>query len=196
MLNESKQIFNITKENTLNLIKKLNKEITCETKEHNSGIYMIYIDDFSDDKIIPIYVGKAVDIQRRYEEHYKEILSLNRLKYNVYSIYNDIGLYDGAFKSCKIFKYMVERNLSLKNYHLIVLELCDKENLEEKEQYYIELLKSEYFGFNQLNAKTLWIPYSIACIKTKDSNFALKYIKCVQENCKNIEKFIDYGFTE
>ena len=55
------------------------EEVLPTTKIKKSGIYMIYIDCFEDEKIIPIYIGKSTDIQKRYKSHYQEILALNRL---------------------------------------------------------------------------------------------------------------------
>lgn len=46
------------------------KEVTPQTKYKTSGIYMIYIDNFTNDRVVPIYIGQSKDIQRRYKQHY------------------------------------------------------------------------------------------------------------------------------
>ncbi|MEH7115125.1 hypothetical protein V7124_22600 [Neobacillus niacini] len=65
----------------------LYREVTPETKHSYSGIYMIYIDNFTSDKIVPIYIGQEKDIQRRYKKHFSEIMALNRLSYDEYYNY-------------------------------------------------------------------------------------------------------------
>ena len=62
-----------------NKVKKIIKdrnveEINNNTDSKNIGIYMIYIDNFNDDKFIPIYIGqtgygKNRNFQNRYKEH-------------------------------------------------------------------------------------------------------------------------------
>lgn len=188
-----KEEFICIKENILELIKE-KEEITPKTKCKKSAIYMIYIDDWTDDKIIPIYIGKSVDVQHRYKNHYCEILSLNRLTYDEYKDYNDSGIYDGTFKSCKIFKYMIEHNCTLADYHLVVLEYCDTKLLDDREQYYINKFKSEYFGFNQLNLTTLFPVYirnNVNDLKLYDA-----YIDAFKKNCELIPKYYLWGFTK
>ncbi|WP_210367881.1 hypothetical protein, partial [Bacillus sp. REN3] len=51
-----------------------NREITPDTNYNTSGIYMIYIDNFTSDKMVPIYIGQSKDVQKRYKVHLSEIL--------------------------------------------------------------------------------------------------------------------------
>jgi hypothetical protein len=79
----------------------LYREVTPDTKHNNSGIYMIYIDNFISEKIVPIYIGQAKDIQRRYKQHFSEILALNRLSYDEYNKYffsKSQSFYEGISK--------------------------------------------------------------------------------------------------
>lgn len=168
------------------------EEVLPTTKIKKSGIYMIYVDCFDDEKIIPIYIGQSTDIQTRYKAHYQEILALNRLSYDEYKKYTQSGLYDGAFKSCKIFRYMVEHNCSLSDYHMIPLEYCDKSILDEREQFYINEFKSEYFGFNQLNATSLCKEYTQA---HDNNDVALRYFNAVKTNAILLKKYWGLGFT-
>lgn len=168
------------------------EEVLPTTKIRKSGIYMIYVDCFDDEKIIPIYIGQSTDIQKRYKIHYQEILSLNRLSYDEYKKYTQSGLYDGSFKSCKIFRYMIEHNCGLPDYHMILLECCDESVLGEREQFYINEFKSEYFGFNQLNATSLYMEYANA----RDKNdVALRYFNAVKNNAIFLKKYWGFGFT-
>lgn len=55
--------FEIVKNQVIQLIhENLHNEVTPTTKHSVSGIYMIYVNHFSSDKIIPIYIGQAKDI--------------------------------------------------------------------------------------------------------------------------------------
>ena len=150
-----------------NKVKKIIKdrnveEINNNTDSKNIGIYMIYIDNFNDDKVIPIYIGqtgygKNRNFQNRYKEHLQEIMALNRLEYNYYKELLLDNFYDGHYKSCKIFQYMVDHNCTLKDFRMIVLEKIDgnsdniQELLDKKEQKYFTEFLPAFFGFNQVN---------------------------------------------
>ena len=56
-------------------------KVDRKTNINKSGIYMLYVDCFDDDKIIPFYIGQTSDFQERHRQHYGELLSLNRLDY-------------------------------------------------------------------------------------------------------------------
>lgn len=180
------------------IISSNNDYIDYSTKNNASGIYMIYIDNFSDDKILPIYIGKSNNLQKRYETHYKEILSLNHLSYDTYYQYfyhNGHNFYDGHFRVCKIFKYMLDHNCDLKDYKMIVLEYGDNDKLEELEQKYIKMFKAEFFGFNQLNIISLY-PLVFRSMDNQDENNIIYFLNKAIENCYEINKYIDYGFTK
>lgn len=184
--------FNRIKNTVLGIISASTEEVLPSTKIKKSGIYMIYVDYFDDEKVIPIYIGKSTDIQKRYKSHYQEILSLNRLGYEEYKKYTESGLYDGSFKSCKIFRYMVEHHCSLCDYHMIPIEYCEEDILEDREQFYIKEFKSEYFGFNQLNATTLYMEYAKARDKKE---VAQRYLTAVKDNAILLKQYWGYGFT-
>ena len=195
------KMFESLKAYIMDLIKNnKDNELTPDTKCNKSGIYMIYINNFNDNKILPIYIGEAKNLQKRYKDHYQEILCLNRLTYDEYKwSFIDKNFYDGHFKSCKIFKYMLEHECTLKDYKFIVLEYCNEELLEDKEQYYIQQLKSEYFGFNQLNVTTCGNKYYYSTIDNAkykfNKDYIIKYYKMVQDNCRFIKKYYQYGYT-
>ena len=80
-------IFKKTKEKTIDIIESLKSssyEVTQNSKNKTPGIYMIYIDGFESNNVLPIYIGKSIDIQKRYKQHYTELLALNRLSYEEY----------------------------------------------------------------------------------------------------------------
>lgn len=184
--------FDNIKNVVLATITSSNEEILPTSKIKKSGIYMIYINCFDDERIIPIYIGQAVDIQNRYKSHYQEILSLNRLSYETYKQYTEYGLYEGKFKSCKIFKYMIEHNCSLHDYHMIPIEYCDENELDEKEQFYINKFKSEYFGFNQLNCTSSYQEYNH---NQNKKEVVLRYLTAVKNNALLLKEYWGYGFT-
>ncbi|MCU4923973.1 excinuclease ABC subunit C [Bacillus cereus] len=174
------------------------KEVTPNTKYKVCGIYMIYIDNFSNDKVVPIYIGQSKDIQRRYKDHLCELLSLNRLSYENYYEYffSEFGsYYEGKFKTCKIFKYMLENNCTLKDFRMIILEETDEADLERKEQEYFQKLLPSFFGFNQLNSFLAGIKFKFKqdkLTKLEISNF----LDICQKDIDNIYSYYEYGFTQ
>lgn len=175
----------------------LYREVTPETKHNYSGIYMIYIDNFTSEKIVPIYIGQSTDIQRRYKKHFSEIIALNRLSYDEYYKYffSESGsFYEGGFKSCKIFKYMIENHCTLEDFHMVVLEEVEKEYLDEKEQEYFQRLLPSFFGFNQLNSFLYELKFRFS--NTQMSNSELEdYLGILLEDIKGIYSNYEYGFT-
>ncbi|WP_018782178.1 hypothetical protein [Bacillus sp. 95MFCvi2.1] len=172
----------------------LYREVTSETKHNISGIYMIYIDNFTSEKIVPIYIGKAVNIQTRHKQHFEEIISLNRLSYDEYYKYffsKSQSFYDGNFKACKIFKYMIENNCSLRDFRMTILEEVDEEYLEEKEQEYFRQLLPSFFGFNQINSRTEYPK-----LRPLSSSKTDQYLTLLQEDIDCISSYYEYGFTK
>lgn len=76
------------------------------------------------------YIGQAVDIAKRWKEHAK------------------CGLGIDTPASNKLYKAMQEDGLY--NFSFELLEKCSKEDLDEKERYYINLYKSKEYGYNTL----------------------------------------------
>lgn len=173
------------------------REVTPGTKYKVSGIYMIYIDYFSNDKVVPIYIGQSKDIQRRYKDHLCEILSLNRLSYKNYYEYffSEFGsYYEGKFKACKIFKYMLENNCTLEDFRMIILEETDEADLERKEQEYFQKLLPSFFGFNQLNSflTDLKLKFKQDKLTKLEIN---NFLDICQKDIDNIYSYYEYGFT-
>lgn len=114
------------KNQILELMKNKN-EVTKKSNYKNGGIYLLYVDNFNNDKIIPIYIGKTNNFQERHKEHLKELFALNRLSKEYYTSAIINKYFEGYYKSCKIFKYMVENHCSLNDIHMIILEECEDE---------------------------------------------------------------------
>ena len=88
-----------------------------------SGIYKItnQLDDMC-------YIGQAVDLARRWKDHVK------------------CGLGIDTPSSNKLYKAMQEDGVW--NFSFEILEECPREELNEKERYYIQLYESCDFGYN------------------------------------------------
>lgn len=128
-------------------------EITSNSNNHEAGIYMLYVDCFEDDTIIPFYIGKTSDFQRRHKQHFSEIMALNRLNRECYKYALFADLYNGHNRACKIFSYMVNHGCMLSDLHMIVLNVIDEEKMRvEAEQKHIDELYAPFLGFNQLNS--------------------------------------------
>ena len=178
---------------------KLNSdnEITVDTKRKISGIYMIYINNFSSENVVPIYIGRSVDIQRRYKKHLGEILALNRLsseEYHKYFFSKSYSFYEGKFKSSKTFKYMIEQKCTLKDFRMVVLEEVEKDLLIEKEQEYFQKLLPSFFGFNQLNSFLKLLDIHVS--KTELTTPIIKaFLRILLEDVKAISSYYLYGYT-
>lgn len=183
--------FDLLKEKVLNIIicNKSN-EITRETSNKGAGIYMLYVDDFSDTSIIPFYIGETGDFQKRHEEHLKELLSLNRLQYEHYKNYLIQNYYDGYYKACKIFTYLVNHNCTFNNFHMIVLETIDDIiERKQRELEYINDLYAPFFGFNQLNCISKRMEY-LGREKIEP------YQKILESDMGNLCLYSEYGFSK
>jgi hypothetical protein len=89
------------------------------------GIYKItnQLDDMC-------YIGQSVNVSDRFKQHAKCGLGIDTPPGN------------------KLYKAMIEDGLW--NFSFELLEKCPKEQLNEKERYYIDLYQSEKFGYNIL----------------------------------------------
>ena len=76
-----------------------------------------------------IYIGQAVDINRRWSEHKSHSFSPKHISYN-FAIH------------CAIRKYGIE------SFSFEVLEQCDENQLNEREIYWIQKLGTYYNGYN------------------------------------------------
>lgn len=87
------------------------------------GIYKI-----TNQKDDMCYIGQAVDLARRWKDHAKCGLGIDTPQNN------------------KLYKSMIEDGLW--NFSFEILEECPREELNEKERYYIQLYQSYEFGYN------------------------------------------------
>lgn len=88
-----------------------------------TGVYKI-----TNQKTKECYIGQAVDLASRFKDHAKCGLGIDTPPAN------------------KLYKSMQEYGIW--NFSWEVLEVCPKDQLDEKEKYYIELYQSKEYGFN------------------------------------------------
>ena len=74
------------------------------------------------------YVGKSIDILGRWEQH----IDAARLYKQDYDFYQDLR--------------------RIENFSFSILERCSEEKLSEREHFYIELLQTKKYGYNQVSA--------------------------------------------
>ena len=92
-------------------------------KDIKTGIYKI-----TNQKTKECYIGQAVDLATRWKDHAKCGLGIDTPQGNkLYKAIQEFGIW---------------------NFSWEVLELCSKEQLNEKEKYYINLYDSKNFGYN------------------------------------------------
>lgn len=186
------------KEEILALVRASNDlEVTRSTSNGAAGIYMIYVDDFSDELVIPIYIGQTKNFQRRYRQHLSEIMSLNRLGHDYYRMLVCNGFYEGHYRACKVFKYMVEHSCSLQDFHMIVLEKTeDYEALDRMEQSYFNRYHPSLFGFNQLDSL---LAFRRLFVHQREMPSGEQYVALcglVERDMNDIRACFRYGFTE
>ena len=88
-----------------------------------SGVYKITNQETGE-----CYIGQAVDVAKRWKDHAKCGLGIDTPVNN------------------KLYKAIQEYGIW--NFSWELLEKCDKELLNEKEKYYIELYDSKNYGYN------------------------------------------------
>lgn len=77
-----------------------------------------------------IYIGQSVEVEERIKEHKRIAFRQNRPTYN-YPLYVDMRIY------------------GVENFIYEILKECKKEELNELEQYYVQLYNSFNNGYNQ-----------------------------------------------
>ena len=92
-------------------------------KDIKTGIYKI-----TNQKTKECYIGQAVDLATRWKDHAKCGLGIDTPAGN------------------KLYKAMQE--FGIWNFSWEVLEICPRDQLNEKEKYYIDLYDSKNFGYN------------------------------------------------
>ena len=111
------------------------------------------------------------------------------------------SFYEGAFKACKIFKYMLENNCTLQDFRMIVIEEVEveeeylKEILDEKEQDYFRKLLPSFIGFNQLNSFLYELKFRFSHSQMSNSDLDV-YLGILLEDIKGIYSYYEYGFTK
>lgn len=98
---------------------ELEKDIIIKQNKNKSGIYL-WINVINNKK----YIGSSIDLSRRFKEYYNKNY-ISKVKRN-FPIHAALLKYDYS------------------NFKLEILEYCDKFNLREREQYYMDILKPEY----------------------------------------------------
>ena len=75
------------------------------------------------------YIGQAVDIDKRLREHINDSANPNRREYN--------------YPLSRAY-----RKYGITNFQMSVLEECSREELNEKEKFYIDTYMANGFGYN------------------------------------------------
>jgi len=149
----AQEIFFDVKKKVEQLIREnKHREVTRFTNHKEPGIYMLFIDDFSDNKILPFYIGQTDNFQRRHYEHLSEVMAINRLTYDYFENYLINNYYDGQYKAVKMFNYLLSHELTLDRVRMVILEQIEEKDIRDKKEIeYINRLYAPYIGFNQYN---------------------------------------------
>lgn len=177
------------------------EEINEVSNVTSRGIYLIYIDEFLSNTILPIYVGQTENFQKRYKEHISKLLTLNRIDYNTLKeqldTFSDIfSVFEGNYLYLKIFRYLIDNNLTLDNIHMVILKKCDSnDDLYTLELEYINKFSSSYFGFNQLNSVSLIKKYNGFSSGFVNKNNTM-ITSVIEQDLINYDQYRTFGFNE
>lgn len=120
------------------------------SRKKKSGIYLFFIDEkelkFDSDKL-PIYVGKSMNIEKRWKEHYKKITTENCEKTEMK--YIRIKEYRKDKEHNDVIFIILEEIPS----NIVGDEEKSKKWLEEKERMWIKWMEADKkFSFNSINS--------------------------------------------
>ena len=109
--------------------------------------------------------------------------------------------FEGKYRPCKIFKYIIDHNCKIDDLKMIVLEKCDEEDLYKKEQYYLSTYLPSFFGFNQIATITEQFEYSNnpelkRSIIKNDLLCFKKYMEYGYSTFNYLHSFLEYGNSE
>ncbi|WP_342262513.1 MULTISPECIES: hypothetical protein [unclassified Spiroplasma] len=139
-------------------------------KSHSSndlnkkGIYALYIQlpTVKLNKLIPVYIGQSKNkngIGERFKQHKIQLSRLLKMSPLDYEDHIESGKQDGKHFYSKLHDFIRNINGSINDIKIKLLEefvehpSCNTKKcccLDEKEQWWINEFKAEYFGFNQL----------------------------------------------
>ena len=184
--------FEKLKREIVDIIANAEMTITTRKSHTDSGIYLLYVDHFSDDRIIPFYIGQTSNFQKRLSAHIRDVARLFKIPYADYHnkfFWGSVGHrlpFEGKYRPCKILKYLVDHDVSMDKIKMIVLEKCPTEQLDEREQYYLSKYLPAFFGFNQIATITEQFRYC--------DNHALKH-SIIQRDFECFDLYMEYGYS-
>lgn len=99
---------------------------TCKRVEieNNPGIYKLTC--LSDEKC---YIGKSTDVKKRIQDHFKSVVGIKSIA--------DQAVHHAILET------------GLWNWTIEILCYCDKDELSDKEKFYIDTFKSQEYGYNK-----------------------------------------------
>ena len=192
MQSDTVVLFDELRQDVLNLISNSDTYISSRTSCKDAGIYLLYVDNFDDEKIIPFYIGKTVNFQKRFSDHIRDLKALTKFRYSEYhnkffwSAASNKRAFEGKYRPCKILKYILDHDCSFDDVKMVVLEKCKEEYLLEREQYYLYKYLPAFFGFNQIATITEQFIYRNDPEKKKD---------IIGKDLKLFEKYVEYGYS-
>ncbi len=146
--NQSNNDFDHIKNNYFQLIEQLKLSKNFKTwneiqntkyvrnLEASSGIYIIYLEVNSVGETIPLYIGQSKNIFSRWKQHQNQLRKIVKGETNTRTYR-------------KIMHFLNVHDYSLQDLKFAVVSKCDEKQLNVKEKEYINLFKSDIFGFNQ-----------------------------------------------
>lgn len=178
------------------IIELTNNEQVSKSKHAKvGGIYMLYIDNFDDDYIIPFYVGRTNSFSRRLSDHVssvKKLMSYSRRKYN--SLVEE-GEFEGRYLYCKMYAYLDSHHCTLKDIKMVILEEVQEEKKRpSREDYYIQSLCATFFGFNQYLFHTRFGEFQAVHLIEDETQVKI-ILDLLKKEIPLMAHYYDYGYN-
>ena len=167
--------------------------------DKKSGIYAIYIKDFDyklmkyETRILPVYIGQSKNIYTRMQSHQKRINEVFSYTINEFNK-NLKKQKEKQYMYHKIRKCINDTGMSQDNIKFKVLEYCEESKLLEREKYYIDLYKTESFGFNQLSSIPKMVIFNVNIASEKE---VITLLELISKDINQVleDKYKNNGFS-
>lgn len=136
----------------INFIKTTLKNAILNSKEvhskgKTSGIYMIYVDDFTDDSFVPFFIGASSNVYARVSSYKSKVRELLAKDYAEYFLIRKSDDFYDMMIPFRIAEFLKIKELDITNLKTCLLEEAT-ESLEDLEDGWIKMLQPDVFGFN------------------------------------------------
>ncbi|MBO5005060.1 MAG: hypothetical protein J6D03_07460 [Clostridia bacterium] len=170
-----------------------------DNTDKKSGIYAIYIKDFDyklmkyEPRILPVYIGQSKNMYTRMQSHQKRINEVFSYTINEFNK-NLKTKKESQYMYHKIRKCINDTRITQDNIKFKVLEYCEESKLLERENYYIDLYKTESLGFNQLSSIPKMVIFNVNKASERE---VINLLELISKDIEQVleDKYKNNGFS-